>query len=219
MRARALPPLALLGAALALTACGGGGGSTSTSASLPSGCQDVSQPSPKHVNLKPPPKGSAPAGHPTAVVETSCGTFTIALDAKHSPKTVASFVYMADHGLYDDTTFHGVSSNLIQGGDPAGDGTGGPGYSVDEPPPDDTEYTRGTVAMAKTAVEPPGRSGSQFFVVTAADAGLDPVYAVLGTVASGMATVDRIDSVGVPQSDTGAPSSPIVIDRITVQGG
>ena len=72
---------------------------------------------------------------------------------------------------------------MIQGGDPTGTGTGGPGYTVTEPPPQDTTYAKGLVAMAKTAVEPPGASGSQFFVVTApADAGLPPDYAVLGEV-------------------------------------
>ena len=89
---------------------------------------------------------------------------------------------------------------MIQGGDPLGTGRGGPGYSVDEPPPSDAEYTRGTVAMAKTAVEPPGRSGSQFFVVTAADAGLPPDYALLGEVSSGEDVVDRIAELGDPAS-------------------
>ena len=76
--------------------------------------------------------------------------------------------------MYDGTAFHRIVPDfVIQGGDPLGDGTGGPGYFVDEPPPADTEYTRGTVAMAKSQVEPPGRSGSQFFVVVGADAALD----------------------------------------------
>ena len=78
---------------------------------------------------------------------------------------------------------------MIQTGDPKGDLTGGPGYFVDEPPPQDLSYTRGTVAMAKTAAEPPGRSGSQFFVVTAADAGLSPDYALLGKVTKGFDVV------------------------------
>src|SRR5207244_2334132 len=90
--------------------------------------------------------------------------------------------------------FHRVVPQfVIQGGDPLGNGTGGPGYEVVEPPPKGTVYRRGVVAMAKTAVQPPGASGSQFFVVTAAaDAGLPPVYAVLGRVTSGMEAVDRI---------------------------
>ena len=92
---------------------------------------------------------------------------------------------------------------MIQGGDPLGTGSGGPGYSVEEPPPGKVEYTRGTVAMAKTATEPPGRSGSQFFVVTAADAGLPPQYAVLGEVSSGEDVVDRIARLGDPASGDG----------------
>ena len=75
---------------------------------------------------------------------------------------------MAENGVFDGTPFHRIIPGfVIQAGDPAGTGSGpGPGYSVDEPPPDDTSYTEGVVAMAKTEAEPPGRSGSQFFVVT-----------------------------------------------------
>ena len=87
-----------------------------------------------------------------AAVETSCGTFEIALDTRGSPKTVSSFVHLAREGLYDDTIFHRIVPGfVIQGGDPLGTGRGGPGYSVDEVPPSDTVYTKGTVAMAKTA--------------------------------------------------------------------
>ena len=81
---------------------------------------------------------------------------------------------------------------VIQGGDPAGDGTGGPGYSVVEAPPADLAYTKGVVAMAKTAVEDPGTSGSQFFVVTGEDAQLPPEYALLGKVTEGQDVVDLI---------------------------
>ena len=109
---------------------------------------------------------------------------------------------------------------MIQGGDPLGTGMGGPGYSVDEPPPANAEYTKGTVAMAKTAAEPPGRSGSQFFVVTAADAGLPPDYALLGEVSSGMDVVERIASLGDPASgQTGTPLATVVIRTIAVGGG
>ena len=156
-----------------------------------------------------------------AAVDTSCGSFEIALDARDSPKTVSSFVYLAREGLYDDTTFHRIVPGfVIQGGDPLGTGRGGPGYSVDEPPPSNAEYTRGTVAMAKTAIEPPGRSGSQFFVVTAADAGLPPEYALLGEVSSGEDVVDRIAKLGDPASgDAGTPLATVVIRKITVSEG
>jgi cyclophilin family peptidyl-prolyl cis-trans isomerase len=106
---------------------------------------------------------------------------------------------------------------LIQGGDPTGDGTGGPGYSVDEPPADDTAYLNGTVAMAKTTVEPPGRSGSQFFVVTAADAGLPAVYAVLGEVGKGMDVVETIGELGDPATEE--PLEAVVIERIAIERG
>ena len=74
---------------------------------------------------------------------------------------------------------------MIQGGDPLGTGTGGPGYTVVEKPPANLAYTKGTVAMAKSSAEPPGSSGSQFYVVTGADAGLPPEYALVGKVSEG----------------------------------
>jgi cyclophilin family peptidyl-prolyl cis-trans isomerase len=150
-------------------------------------------------------------------VNTTCGRFKIALDAADSPRTVRSFVHLARRGVYDGTAFHRIDPNfVIQAGDPSGTGKGGPGYFVDEPPPSDTEYTRGTVAMGKTAVEPPGRSGSQFFVVVAADAGLPPEYALLGRVSAGQRVVRRIAALGDPASDSGMPRATVVIRKITV---
>jgi peptidyl-prolyl cis-trans isomerase B (cyclophilin B) len=203
-----------------LAACGGGGSST-TSSSLPAGCQDASKPPPKHVHLKRPKQSVRPAQKLTAKVDTSCGGFEIALDTKHSPKTVNSFSYLARRGVYNDTTFHRIVPNfVIQGGDPLGTGEGGPGYTVSEPPPSNTQYTRGVVAMAKPSIAPIGQSGSQFFVVTATDAGLPPNYAVLGKVSSGQDVVRRIASLGDPASgQTGTPLETVVIRRITVKGG
>jgi peptidyl-prolyl cis-trans isomerase B (cyclophilin B) len=107
---------------------------------------------------------------------------------------------------------------VIQGGDPTGTGTGGPGYTVVEPPPERTVYRRGLVAMARTEIEPPGASGSQFFVVTApADAGLPPDDAVLGKVTQGMDVVKAINDLGDP--DTEQPSQTIVIDEVTIEAG
>ncbi|HEU4970532.1 MAG TPA: peptidylprolyl isomerase, partial [Gaiellaceae bacterium] len=104
---------------------------------------------------------------------------------------------------------------VIQGGDPTQTGAGGPGYSTVDKPPSDAKYTKGVVAMAKTQVEAPGTSGSQFFVVTAEDAGLPPDYAIVGTVTEGMDTVERIDALGTPGVD-GPPSKPVVISSVTV---
>ncbi len=202
--------------AAALTACGSSD-TTSTTFSLPSGCQKVPAPPAKHVQLKRP-SGKASSAALTATVETSCGRFSIALDPGSAPRTVHSFTYLAKKGVYDDTSFGRIVPGfLIQGGDPTETGMGGPGYSVTETPPPSTTYRRGRVAMAKSSVEPSGRSGSQFFVVTAADAGLPPQYAPLGRVSSGSRVVRRIESVGDPSSDqVGTPRAPVVIRRITV---
>jgi peptidyl-prolyl cis-trans isomerase B (cyclophilin B) len=206
--------IAALPAVVLLVGCGGGGGDTS-SVALPAGCTKVSAPPAKHVQLSRPTQTLS--GPVTATVETSCGNFGIALDTARAPKTTSSFAYLARRGVYDDTTVHRIVPGfVVQGGDPTGNGTGGPGYFVDETPPHDLSYTRGIVAMAKTSAEPPGRSGSQFFVVTAADAGLTPDYALLGRVTSGFDVVQRIERLGTPG---GKPKAPVIIKRITVRGG
>ena len=219
----ALAPAIVVALALLLAACGGGDGDEdgSTPANLPAGCEEAQKPPPKRVDLKRPQRKVDRSQNLVAAVDTSCGSFEIALDARESPKTVGSFVYLARDGVYEDTTFHRIVSGfVIQGGDPLGTGSGGPGYFVDEPPPDRVQYTRGTAAMAKTAAEPPGRSGSQFFVVTAADAGLPPQYALLGEVSSGEDVVDRIAELGDPASgQTGTPTATVVIRKITVNRG
>ena len=98
---------------------------------------------------------------------------------------------------FDGTVFHRIVPGfVIQGGDPTGTGGGGPGYKTVDKPPASTRYTHGVVAMAKTQAEAPGTSGSQFFVVTARDAGLPPDYAVLGKVVQGLDVVDRIGKLG-----------------------
>jgi peptidyl-prolyl cis-trans isomerase B (cyclophilin B) len=206
----------------ALAACGGDGGATSTtSASLPAGCKRVPRPPARHVNLKPPRQPAPAVANLTATVETSCGSFRIALDGAGSPRTVSSFAHLARRGVYDHTIFHRIVPGfVIQGGDPTQTGSGGPGYSIREPPAANAQYRRGTVAMAKTAIEPPGQSGSQFFVVTAADAGLPPQYAILGKVSSGQRVVRRIAGLGDPASgQTGTPLATVVIRRIAIAGG
>jgi cyclophilin family peptidyl-prolyl cis-trans isomerase len=180
-------------------------------------CKESPVGAPDHFNLdcpdvEPPPEGSV------AVVDTSKGPFTIALDTEDSPLTTASFAYLVRQQLYTKTKFHRIVPNfVIQGGDPLGTGGGGPGYSVTEPPPPSTRYTVGTVAMAKTGTEPPGTSGSQFFVVTGPQAeSLPPEYAVLGKVVDGLDVVKRIGRLGGPNE---MPKEPIFIDRITIEEG
>jgi peptidyl-prolyl cis-trans isomerase B (cyclophilin B) len=202
-------------AAIALAGCGGGGGGSTTAAGLPAGCSEVAQPPPKQVHLSRP--RATLHGPATAIVQTSCGSFQIDLDTARAPKTTSSFAHLARQGVYDDTPFHRIVPGfVIQGGDPTGTGSGGPGYFVDEPPPRDLSYTQGVVAMAKTAAEPPGRSGSQFFVVTVPDAGLTPDYALVGRVSSGFEVVQRIEQLGTA---SGTPKAPVVIRHVTIQGG
>ena len=222
---RARVPILFLAGALALGGCGGGdSGSQSEAAATPSpstgaapACKQV--PAPKHkpvVKLAKPKQALDRGKTYVATVSTSCGDFQITLDSKHAPKTGGSFKYLADKGFFDGTTFHRIVPGfVIQGGDPKGNGTGGPGYSIVEPPPQDLTYTKGVVAMAKTASEPPGTSGSQIFVVTAEDANLPPDYALLGRVTSGQ---DVVDTIGVAETDqnTEAPIDPIVIDSVKV---
>ncbi len=150
-----------------------------------------------------------------ATVSTSMGDFEITLDAKRAPKTGGSFKSLADKGFYDKLTFHRVVPGfVIQGGDPNGDGSGGPDYSVEEAPPQDLKYTKGVVAMAKTQDEPAGTSGSQFFVVTADDAQLPPDYALLGKVTSGQDVVDKIGKVKTDPNEQ--PLKPVTIKTIKV---
>ena len=180
-------------------------------------CETVEAPEPKDVSL-PGPEAETPTAS-TVVFDTSCGSFTVTLDAEQAPKTAASFEYLAAEGVYDGTPFHRVAPGfVVQGGDPSGDGTGGPGYSVTEKPPASLSYTRGLVAMAKTGAEPPGTSGSQFFVVTAeADAGLPPDYALVGEVTDGYETIEKIEALGSPGTD-GPPSQPVIVNSATPEG-
>lgn len=157
-----------------------------------------------------------PAKAYSANVVTSCGDFTIALDVKQAPRTTSSFASLVKRGFYDGLTFHRVVRGfVIQGGDPLGDGSGGPGYSVREKPPSSARYAPGVVAMAKTAQQPGGTSGSQFFVVTGASAQLPPDYAVLGKVDKGLDTVERIAAVPVTP-DANRPLDPVVIEQIRI---
>jgi peptidyl-prolyl cis-trans isomerase B (cyclophilin B) len=196
---------------------GGDDDSSTTAAASAEGCKQVEAPKPKHVTLKAPKQTLKRGEEATAVVETSCGTFEIALDTERAPKTANSFAYLSEEGFYDDLTFHRIVPEfVIQGGDPEGTGTGGPGYKVVEKPPANLAYTKGTVAMAKSSAEPPGTSGSQFYVVTGADAGLPPEYALVGKVSEGLDVVERIGSLGTPSEK---PKQTVLIEKITIEKG
>ena len=213
----------LLSLSLLVAACGEDDSSEqaastpeATEEAAPAGCEAAEEPEPKGEGKLDKPTGKLDAAKSyVATVSTNCGDFEITLDAKRAPKTAASFKSLADDGFYDGLIFHRVVPGfVIQGGDPKGDGTGGPGYSVVEAPPQDLVYAKGVVAMAKAGAEPPGASGSQFFVVTAEDAQLPPDYALLGKVTSGQ---DVVDTIGVAETDgMEKPADPIVISSVKV---
>ena len=205
-------------AILAVTVgCGGSDeaseGTTTTPAS--GECESVDAPEPREPESKEAPTEPLADGRTYMLAfETSCGSFTITLDTELAPNTAASLVALANDGYFDDTVFHRVVPGfVIQGGDPTQSGSGGPGYSTVDPPPDDASYVKGDVAMAKTELEPAGTSGSQFFVVTADENGLTPDYAIVGKVTEGIDTIERIEALGVKD---GPPSQPVVISSVTV---
>ena len=183
-----------------------------------SGCKKVAEPKAKDVSdIKRRPVRVDESKTYTAVIQTSCGTLEIELDAKENPKTAASFAHLVREGFYDGLAFHRIVPGfVVQGGDPEGTGEGGPGYSVTEAPPADVRYTKGTAAMAKTELEEPGTSGSQFFIVTGEDAGLPPDYALLGKVSSGDDVLEKLGNVPNDPADN-RPTEPVVIEDITVR--
>jgi peptidyl-prolyl cis-trans isomerase B (cyclophilin B) len=190
--------------------------STEEPAAEPVACQKTADPKPRPDGALKRPDAELDASKTyVAEVVTTCGEFEITLDAKRAPKTGGSFAHLAREGFFDGLKFHRIVRGfVIQAGDPLGSGQGGPGYSVVEAPPEDLVYTKGVVAMAKTQLEEPGTSGSQFFVVTAEDAGLPPEYALLGEVTAGM---DVVDKIGVAQTGVDEqPAAPIVIQQIRI---
>ncbi|MCS6803112.1 MAG: peptidylprolyl isomerase [Dehalococcoidia bacterium] len=122
-----------------------------------------------------------------ATLETTKGRIVLELYPKDAPKTVNNFVTLARDGFYDGLTFHRVESWVIQGGDPLGNGTGGPGYRFEDEPVRG-EYLRGVVAMANAG---PNTNGSQFFILKR-DTPLPKQYNLFGKVVEGMDVVDRI---------------------------
>jgi len=153
-----------------------------------------------------------------ATLETSCGDIVIRLDARGAPRTVDNFVFLAREGFYDGLTFHRVVRGfVIQGGDPAGDGTGGPGYTFADELPDDG-YPPGSVAMANSG---PGTNGSQFFIVTGDASFLPNSYSRFGRVVEGLDVARTIEAFTDPAADPGdpasqVPGSPVYIYTVTI---
>src|SRR5829696_4389006 len=201
---RRAPPLIVL-LVLVATGCAGGdesgdnggGGGEAAATTNAGGCRTVEASASGARTAPKPSEQLDPSKSYKLTMKTNCGSVTILLDAKGAPATSASFVSLARQGYFDRTVFHRIVPGfVIQGGDPTAEGSGGPGYQTVDKPPQDARYTRGVVAMAKTSFEAPGTAGSQFFVVTGADAGLPPDYAIVGKVENGLDVVDRIGKLG-----------------------
>jgi peptidyl-prolyl cis-trans isomerase B (cyclophilin B) len=162
-----------------------------------------------------------PARSYTVTLQTNCGPIAIQLAVREAPETTSSFAHLVQVGYYNDLTFHRIVSGfVIQGGDPNGNGTGGPSWQIVEPPPKNLRYTKGTVAMAKSGNAPAGASGSQFFIVTGSSVNLPPVYALVGHVIGGEKAVEAIARVPTEAAEGGGEASrprvPVVIERATL---
>ncbi len=218
---RTIRSLALLAVAATLaTACNIGGtpapaSSSASGAPSPAGSSTGTGTCP---TKQPPPLA---AGEERLVtIATAKGEIGITIEADLSPIAAGNFVALAGCGYYDGVVFHRVATLqdgtpfVIQGGDPTGTGTGGPGYTIKDEPVT-APYGRGTVAMARTAE--PDSVGSQFFIVlddkdreVLASAN---TYQIIGTVTTGIETVDAIYAAAAGQEN---PASPVVMDKVTV---
>ena len=198
---------AMAAAAMLLAACSGAG-ATAVPSSDPPGAATGECPTSQPAAL--------PAGETrTVTIETDKGSFEIKVEADLSPIAAGNFVALAECGYYDGVVFHRiVPLFVIQGGDPTGTGTGGPGYQIQDEQVT-AAYARGTVAMARTAQ--PNSVGSQFFVVLddSARAALESAntYQIIGTVTSGM---DAVDAIAAAAGAEELPSNPVVMTNVSV---
>jgi cyclophilin family peptidyl-prolyl cis-trans isomerase len=166
----------------------------------------------------PPAMAIDPAKRYAATLETSKGTIEAELYPQDAPQTVNNFVCLARDGYFDGTPFHRIVPGfVIQGGDPTGTGTGGPGYRfADEPVA--REYEKGTLAMANAG---PDTNGSQFFVVLEDLRGKLPKnYTIFGKVTGGMEAVEAIAAVPTrpgPGGENSRPTEPVTLERVTIQ--
>ena len=192
--------------------------STTTTVALPASCTGAKPPAAKPgTYTKAPPMTIDTSKTYTATMTTTCGTIVMTLDAKAAPKTVNSFVFLAKNHFYDGLLFHRVAKDfVVQGGDPKGDGTGGPGYNLATEPPKDG-YKGGDVAMANAGA---GTTGSQFFL-TWTDAGAKNLggppylYSILGHITKGLDVVKTMGSLA-PATGDGVPGHPLYILKVSI---
>jgi peptidyl-prolyl cis-trans isomerase B (cyclophilin B) len=149
----------------------------------------------------------------TATIETTDGTITAELYPKDAPHHVNSFIFLAREGYYDGVIFHRVIPGfMIQGGDPTGTGSGGPGYRV-KAEFNSRKHTRGVLSAARTS--DPNSAGSQFFIMHDVAPHLDGQYSAFGAVTSGMDVVDKI--ANAPKDRNDRPKNPTKMTKVTIQ--
>ena len=206
-------PLALLAfVALATVGCSALPGATSAPTPPPVASQASGGASTGCPTAQP---AALPAGETrTVTITTDLGTMMLKIQGDLSPIAAGNFVALADCGFYDGVVFHRVVPRfVIQGGDPSGTGTGGPGYTIQDEPVT-TQYSRGTVAMART--QAPNSVGSQFFIVLDDEArsSLEAAntYQIIGSVTAGMETADAIAAA----ADAELPSDPVAMNDVSV---
>ncbi len=147
----------------------------------------------------------------SATIKTNHGDINVDLLVERSPQTVNNFVFLARDGFYDDVIFHRVIDGfMIQGGDPTGTGTGGPGYKFRDETEGAGTYSRGTMAMANSG---PNTNGSQFFIMHK-DGGLPHSYTIFGKVTDGLEVVDSIATSKTDRSDR--PNDEVKISTIEI---
>jgi cyclophilin family peptidyl-prolyl cis-trans isomerase len=226
---RIAAPLGGLILAFALTACTASGGSSLPP--IPDATPTPSADAVAPATQPPTPSADVAAGCPTSqpdplpagetrtvTVTTDLGTMDLKIEADLSPIAAGNFVALAECGYYDGVVFHRlVPGFVIQGGDPTGTGTGGPGYTIKDEPVT-AIYGRGTVAMARTSQ--PDSVGSQFFIVTSDDArealAAYNTYQIIGTVVSGMETVDAIAAMPNSGQPNNVALEPVAMNGVTV---
>ena len=180
---------------------------------MSSECPEADGSSPKKQRFSGPPAMCIdPDKGYTAEMVTSKGTMVIALDPIGAPRTVNNFVVLARYHYYDGIIFHRVIPGfMLQGGDPDGRGTGGPGYKFADELPKPGRYEIGSVAMANSG---PNTNGSQFFIVSGSSGvGLPPLYSLFGKVVKGLDVVSAIEAAGSP---SGATKEKVVIESVTI---
>ena len=224
---RAPAAIAALALAAGLAACNAsGGGATQPAAqsqppesaapaesAFPESAAPAESGEPQAGNCPTAPPDPLPAGETREVtIETDLGNIVILVEADLGPLAAGNFVALAECGFYDGVVFHRIMPDfVIQGGDPTGTGSGGPGYEFPNDPVS-VPYERGVLAMANAGRD---TNGSQFFIVLE-EAGLPPDYSVFGRVTSGMEVADEISAGPSSGGQSGQALEPVTMNRVTV---